>query len=74
MSAEPQTEHLLSRKEAARYLVSLGYTIAPQTLAEMASNNNAGKGPKFIKFGWSQVKYRRSELDAWAKSRMREVG
>ena len=73
MSAEPQTEHLLSRKEAARHLTSLGYTIAPQTLAEMASNNNAGKGPPFVKFGWSQVKYRKSELDNWAKSRMREV-
>jgi len=66
-------EPLLNRKEAARYLNALGYTIAPQTLAEMASNNNAGKGPPFIKFGWSQVKYRRAELDAWAKSRMKEV-
>jgi len=74
MITDDQNEPLLNRKEAARYLNSLGYTIAPQTLAEMASNNNAGKGPKFIKFGWAQVKYRRSELDAWAKSRMREVG
>jgi hypothetical protein len=66
-------EPLLNRKEAARYLCSLGYTIRHTTLAIMASNNNAGKGPPFLKFGWSQVKYRRSELDAWAHSRMREV-
>lgn len=68
-----QPEPLLTRKEAARYLNSIGYQIAPQTLARMASNNNEGKGPPFIKIGWAQVKYRRSELDVWAKSRMREV-
>ena len=68
-----QQEPMLNRKEAARYLCSIGYQIAPGTLAIMASNNNAGKGPPFIKIGWSQVKYRKRELDAWAKSRMREV-
>ena len=73
MISSDENEPLLNRKEAARYLGSLGYTIAPQTLAEMASNNNSGKGPPFVKFGWSQVKYRRAELDAWAKSRMKEV-
>jgi len=73
MNLAIENEPLLNRKEAARYITSLGYTIAPQTLAEMASNNNAGKGPPFIKFGWSQVKYRKSELDAWTKSRMRTI-
>ena len=71
--SDHQSEPLLNRKEAARYLNSLGYTIAPQTLARMASNGNAEKGPPFVKFGWSQVKYRRCELDVWAKARMREV-
>lgn len=67
------TEPLLSRKEAAAYLTKLGYTISPQTLAHMAANNNARKGPSFIKIGWSQVKYRRSALDTWAKAQMKEI-
>ncbi len=69
MTAEP----FLSRKEAAAYLTKLGYTISPQTLAHLAAYNNARKGPPFVKFGWRQVKYRRSELDAWAKSQMEEI-
>lgn len=63
----------LTRKEAANYLTSLGYTISQQTLAHMAANRNARKGPPFVKWGWSQVKYRRSDLDAWAKSQMEEI-
>ena len=63
----------MSRKEAARYLGTLGMTVAPHTLACWASNNNAGRGPTFIRIGWSQVRYRKSDLDAWARSRMREV-
>lgn len=66
-------EPMLTRKEAARHLTALGYAISPNTLAQMASNGNARKGPPFVKFGWSQVKYRRAELDAWARSRMKEV-
>ena len=66
-------DDLLTRKAAAAYLCSMGYSIAPQTLAYYAANGNKMKGPPFLKIGWSQVKYRRGELDAWAKSRMREV-
>lgn len=65
----------LSRKEAARYLTQLGYRIAPQTLANMAANNNARGGPPFIKIGWARpVVYSRVELDAWAARRMSRIG
>ena len=66
-------EVMLTRREAAAYLSSIGYSIAPQTLAYYASNGNKLNGPPFLRIGWSQVKYRRGELDQWAKSRMREV-
>ena len=67
------TDDLLSRKQAAAYLCELGVRIAPKTLENKASNHNAGKGPPFIRIGWGQVKYRRSELDAWARRQMVEV-
>lgn len=59
----------LSRKEAARYLSALGHKIEAQTLANLASNGNAGKGPPFSRNGWKQVQYARADLDAWARAR-----
>ena len=57
----------LSRKEAAAYLTKLGCPISAQTLANMACNDNAGGGPGFLRFRWRTVRYRRGDLDEWAK-------
>lgn len=56
----------LSRKEASKFLLSLGLFIAPSTLAKFAS---VGGGPTFRRFG-RQVKYLRSDLISWAESRL----
>jgi hypothetical protein len=64
----------LSRKEAAAYLTSIGRPIAPQTLAHMAVNDNARGGPPYVRIRWSIVKYRRADLDGWARREMQRVG
>lgn len=62
-----------TRKEAAEYLTSIGCPTAPQTLANLASNGNAGGGPPFITSGWRTLRYARTELDAWAKRRIKRT-
>lgn len=57
----------LSRKEAAIYLEKIGFTISARTLEKKAANNNAGKGPPFNRLGWKTVRYRRTDLEAWAQ-------
>lgn len=57
----------MNRKEAAAYLTGLGCRISSATLEKYASNNNAGKGPPFIRYRWRTVTYKRSDLDAWAE-------
>jgi len=56
----------LNRKDAARFLTSIGCPISPGTLANYASNNNAGKGPPFTRFRWNRVSYHKPELRLWA--------
>ena len=56
----------LSRKEASKFLASLGLFIAPSTLAKYAT---VGGGPEFRRFG-RQVKYLPSDLIAWAETRL----
>ena len=73
MSANTETADLISRKEAARYLARIGCPLAPQTLANMASNNNKLDGPPYIRNGWKSVLYRKCELDAWAAARRKEI-
>lgn len=63
----------LNRKEAAAYLTKRGRRISAQRLANMASNNNAGKGPPFTAFGWSTVYYAKADLDAWFDKTQRRV-
>jgi hypothetical protein len=64
----------LDRKEAARHLKSLGWTVTPRTMEKWAANNNAGKGPAFTRFGWKTVKYLKEDLDAWSEARKARVG
>lgn len=59
-------DELLTRKAASGYLIKLGCPVSPRTLANMASNDNAGNGPAFIRFRWKTVRYKRADLDAWA--------
>jgi hypothetical protein len=66
--AKPEKDHM-SRKEAAAYLTRIGCPMAPKTLANMASKDNAGGGPPFDRNGWKMVQYRRADLDAWAAAR-----
>lgn len=70
--AKPEKDWL-SRKEAAIYLTRLGCKIEAQTLANLASNSNAGHGPAFTRNGWKQVQYARADLDAWAAARKKRV-
>jgi hypothetical protein len=64
----------LSRKEAAIYLTRIGYRITAKTLANMAANNNKGKGPRYDRIGWSAAaRYKREHLDAWAQARTEHV-
>lgn len=59
----------LTRKEAAKYLRGQGVKVAPKTLANLAANNNAGKGPSYIITGWNSVLYHKADLDLWATKR-----
>jgi hypothetical protein len=58
---------LLSRKDSAGYLTSIGYPIAYATLAKLAVH---GGGPEFDKWG-RHVLYERKKLIEWAASRAR---
>lgn len=68
--AKKEWPDLMCRKDAAAYLTECGYKIAPQTLANCASNNNAKKGPPFTRYSWQLVLYSRADLDAWAARAM----
>ncbi len=59
----------LTRKESAAFLRTIGCKIAPQTLANMAAHNNAGKGPRFTRMGWNSVLYHKDDLRRWAANR-----
>lgn len=58
----------LDRKECAAYLGTLGHKISISRLANLASNNNALKGPPFYRIRWSRVAYKPTEVSEWAKS------
>jgi len=62
-----------SRKQAAMYLERIGCPISARMLAIRASNNNKGNGPPYTRIGWKTVRYRRTDLDAWAKSETRRI-
>lgn len=64
-----ETGEFLTRKQAAAYLATLGYPLSPDYLANLASNDNAGKGPPFIRIGWQTVRYSKVDLKAWFDAR-----
>lgn len=67
IASDNSQSELLSRKQAAAYLTSIGCPISIYTLANLASNNNEGKGPSFQRTRWKIIRYRKSDLDAWAR-------
>lgn len=60
----------LTRKEAARYLTSLGYSLSPDYLSNLAAHSNAKGGPPYRRYGWKTVRYRKDDLKIWAEKRM----
>ena len=56
---------LLSRKEAAAYITSLGYRVTHRTLDHWASDR---RGPRYTRLGWTMVTYKRSDIDEWIKT------
>jgi hypothetical protein len=64
----------LTRKEATAFLKSIGCSVAPQTLANLASNNNEGGGPPFRRFRKRVVRYQLSRLKEWASKQTEDVG
>lgn len=63
--ADAEEKHF-TRKQAAAYLTSIGCRIAATTLAKLAANDNAGKGPRFKRWRWRTVSYTKTDLDQWA--------
>lgn len=67
LTRPPIQDEWLSRKEAARYLESIGCPISVRSLETRAANGNEGRGPAFTRIGWKTVRYRKADLDGWAK-------
>ena len=72
-SKKESPDDWLSRKEAATYLSKIGCPVTMRQLEKRAANNNAGRGPAFTRVGWRHVRYRRSDLDAWAYAQTERV-
>lgn len=68
MSASKPDEWL-KRKDAARYLGSLGYTISPGRLGNLGLHNNRDGGPPFTRFNQKSVRYNVQDLRAWLEAR-----
>lgn len=60
----------LNRKEAANYLTSLGYPVAPRTLARLAAKQ---KGPPYARFMHRTALYDKESLEAWAASQTTQI-
>lgn len=66
-------KEFLNRKECSAYLAYLGCPLSVGRLANLASNNNAGKGPPFYRTRWSMVFYKRVEVEAWTKDQTKRI-
>lgn len=63
----------LTRKEASAFLCSIGCPVAPKSLCNMASNNNAMGGPPFTRVRFNMVRYERKDLRLWAERQTEKV-
>ena len=60
----------MPRKQAASYLASLGYPIAPRTLERLACS---GRGPPYQRFGSRTTSYDKDEVRTWAEARSMRI-
>ncbi len=58
------SKEYLTRKEAAAFLRSIGFPIAPSTLATLTSH---GKGPPYMRLLHKIGTYKRVDLEGWAR-------
>lgn len=63
----------LNRKEASIFLCEIGCPVSVGTLAQLAMNDNAGKGPAFTRTRKRIVRYQRSDLRTWAAKQSERV-
>lgn len=68
-----ESEDMLTRKEAAAYLRTLGYSVSPDYLCNLAAKDNAGGGPPFYRIHQKVIRYKRGEVKDWLQSRMRRI-
>lgn len=68
-----QDDQWLSRKEAARFLCSIGCPVTWTSLAHKAANQNAGGGPPYTVTGHRTIRYLVADLRAWAAKAARRV-
>lgn len=64
----------LTRKEATTYLIRIGCPVSGTTLANLAVRNNSGDGPPFTRIGERTIRYKKSDLDAWAAQKAARIG
>lgn len=70
---DSRTKEHLTRKEAAIFLSSIGYSVGSKALAAWAANNNARKGPPFTRLSGRTVRYSKVDLRAWYDSRAKRI-
>ncbi len=63
----------LTREEASIYLEKIGCPIAPRTLRAYARDYNIGKGPAFYRIRGHIVRYKASDLRAWASKQVERI-
>lgn len=75
MSDKPteNKDEWLTRKEAARHLTELGYPLTYHYLRNLGNTKNHGLGPPFRRFGWKTVRYRKADLEKWARERTEDI-
>ncbi len=72
-TGDTEGKTFLNRKEASRYLATIGVQISPKTLANLGCNSNARKGPPYYRPRWRSVQYDKAELKKWAEAQMVRV-
>lgn len=63
----------VTRKQASRMLDEVGCATSVRRLAQMAQNNNEGKGPPFVRIRGHRIRYNVEELRKWAKDNMETI-